>query len=42
MSYQKLTKINKVLSIDQSTYLKQYIDLNTKERAESKYTFEKD
>lgn len=38
----KLTKVHKVLEFNQSLWFKQYIDFNTKKRAEAKNSFEKD
>ena len=37
-----LKKVNKVLSFDQSTYLKEFIDFNTKKRAETTLEYQKD
>ena len=38
----KLTKVNKIIQFDQETWLKPYIDMNTKLRKEAKNDFEKD
>ena len=38
----KLTKIHRALSFDQSSWLKQNIDFNTKKRAEAQNVFERD
>ena len=38
----KLTKINKVISFNQGPWMKDYIDFNTKKRAECKFDYQKD
>src|SRR6185312_14785918 len=37
-----LKKVNRIISFDQSPWMKDYIDLNTNKRKEAKSSFEKD
>ena len=38
----KLKKVHRVLELDQSPWLRQYIDFNTQKRMDAKNAFEKD